>query len=291
MGRVEGLQSDAEGLPAPLRQDRIVALVHAAPGLVRTATLAAHLGTSEVTIRQDLAALDGAGRIRRVHGGALSATADGLANAERPYEETAVEHAAAKAAIGSAAAAMVESGMCVLLDVGTTTAAVAEALIARRDLADLTVVTNSLTNALALERAVPRFTVIVTGGTLRPLQHSLVAPFAGTILPMVHADLAIIGCTGVSARGGVTNVNLPETELKRQLVESARRTVVVADGHKIGRTDVGVICALDAVDRVITADVDQDSLEALRTAGVTVTVAQMAGRRGLDESSESTVFV
>ncbi len=59
----------------------------------------------------------------------------------------------------------------------------ATALVARADLTDVTVVTNSLTTALALEPAVPRFTVVVTGGTLRPLQHSLVAPFMGGVLP------------------------------------------------------------------------------------------------------------
>lgn len=290
MGREWSLQADSDGLPAPLRQARIAAIVDAAPGLVRTAALAERLGMSEVTIRQDLAALDSVGRLRRVHGGAVRTGIDDSASREeRPYEETAVEHARAKAAIGVAAAGLVQSGMCILLDVGTTTAAVADALIARRDLADLTIVTNSLTTALSLERAVPRFTVIVTGGTLRPLQHSLVSPFAGTILPMVHADVAIVGCTGVSVGAGVTNVNLPETELKRQLVESARRTVVVADGHKIGRSDVGVICSLDAIEQVVTADVDQDSVEALRAAGATVTVADMAGAAaddaGLDGSA------
>ena len=72
-------------------------------------------------------------------------------------------------------------GDTVLLDVGTTTTAIARALVARAELREVTVVTNGLTVALVLERASPRISVVVTGGTLRRLQHSLVNPL-GTVL-------------------------------------------------------------------------------------------------------------
>jgi DeoR family transcriptional regulator of aga operon len=257
-------------MPAPLRQDRIVAIVDGAPGLVRTAALAAALGTSEVTVRQDLAVLDREARVRRVHGGAAR---PGVGSPERPFEETAVEHRAAKAAIGRAAAALVRSGECVVLDVGTTPAAVAEALVAREDLVDVTVVTNSLTTALVLERAVPRFTVVVTGGTLRPLQHSLVAPFNGTVLPMIAADVVFLGGTGVDVEHGLTNVNLPETEAKRMLAATARRTVVVVDGSKFGRAHIGVVRGLDDIDVIVTAEAPSELVEHVRAAGVQVVVA------------------
>ncbi|MCS6573799.1 DeoR/GlpR family DNA-binding transcription regulator [Curtobacterium flaccumfaciens pv. flaccumfaciens] len=260
----------AGALPAPLRQDRIVAIVDGAPGMVRTAALAASLGTSEVTVRQDLAVLDQEARIRRVHGGAVRL---GVGSTERPFEETAVEHQVAKAAIGHAAAALVRPGECVVLDVGTTPAAVAEALVARTELTGVTVVTNSLTTALALERAVPRFTVIVTGGTLRPLQHSLVAPFNGAVLPMIAADLVFLGGTGLDVDHGLTNVNLPETEAKRMLATTARRTVVVADGSKFGRAHIGVVRALEDIDVVVTAEADADAVATIRAAGAQVIVA------------------
>ncbi|TSD10276.1 DeoR/GlpR family DNA-binding transcription regulator [Curtobacterium sp. KBS0715] len=260
----------AGALPAPLRQDRIVAIVDGAPGMVRTAALAASLGTSEVTVRQDLAVLDQEARIRRVHGGAVRL---GAGSTERPFEETAVEHQVAKVAIGRAAAALVRPGECVVLDVGTTPAAVAEALVARTELTGVTVVTNSLTTALALERAVPRFTVIVTGGTLRPLQHSLVAPFNGAVLPMIAADLVFLGGTGLDVDHGLTNVNLPETEAKRMLAGTARRTVVVADGSKFGRAHIGVVRALEDIDVVVTAEADAAAVATIRAAGAQVIVA------------------
>jgi DeoR family transcriptional regulator, aga operon transcriptional repressor len=267
---LSGALDQVGALPAPLRQDRIVSLVEGAPGLVRTATLAAALGTSEVTVRQDLTALDQEARIRRVRGGAVRL---GVGSTERPLEETAVEHQVAKAAIGRAAAALVRSGECVVLDVGTTPAAVAAALVARADLVDVTVVTNSLTTALTLEAAVPRFTVVVTGGTLRPLQHSLVAPFNSAVLPMIAADVVFLGGTGLDVEHGLTNVNLPETEAKRMLAATARRTVVVADGSKFGRTHIGVVRPLEDIDVVVTAEVTADAVAPIRAAGVEVVVA------------------
>lgn len=269
-------------MPAPLRQDRIVAIVDGAPGMVRTAALAAALGTSEVTVRQDLAVLDREARLRRVHGGAVRL---GAGSRERPFEETAVEHQVAKAAIGRAAAALVRSGECVLLDVGTTPAAVAEALVARQELVDVTVVTNSLTTALTLERAVPRFTVIVTGGTLRPLQHSLVAPFNNTVLPMIAADVVFLGGTGLDVEHGLTNVNLPETEAKRVLAAAAGRTVVVVDGSKFGRAHVGVVRALADIDVVVTAEALPEHVAQVRAAGIDVVVADDSTASGRNHSA------
>jgi DeoR family transcriptional regulator, aga operon transcriptional repressor len=78
--------------------------------------------------------------------------------------------------------------------------------------------------------------VVVTGGTLRRLQHSLVNPFGTVLLGRLHASIAFIGCNGVDARGGVTNVNLPEAEVKRAMLLAARRPVVVADGSSSARS-------------------------------------------------------
>ncbi|MCJ1714556.1 DeoR/GlpR family DNA-binding transcription regulator [Curtobacterium sp. VKM Ac-2922] len=269
-------------MPAPLRQDRIVRIVDGAPGMVRTAALAAATGTSEVTVRQDLAVLDREGRVRRVHGGAVR---PGAGSPERPFEETAVEQQVAKAAIGRAAAALVRSGECVLLDVGTTPAAVAEALVARHELVDVTVVTNSLTTALTLEPAVPRFTVIVTGGTLRPLQHSLVAPFNDTVLPMIAADVVFLGGTGLDVAHGLTNVNLPETAAKRMLAAAAGRTVVVVDGSKFGRAHVGVVSGLQDIDVIVTAEAPAELVEQVRATGVAVVVADDGTASGRNHSA------
>jgi DeoR family transcriptional regulator of aga operon len=253
-------------LPSSLRRDRIAAVVDS-HGFARTIDLARELGTSEVTVRSDFDALVAAGRLVRVHGGAMSIEQSPV---ERPFEEVETLGADAKRAIGRRAASLVQSGQCVVLDVGTTTTQIAQALLDRVDLTGVTIVTNGLTIALSLERAVPRFTVIVTGGTLRPLQHSLVNPLATTVLEGITADVAFIGCTGVDVRHGVTNVNLPETDLKRLMSKTARRSFVVADGGKIGEAHLGVIGPLDSFDGLITAGADASKVDALRTAGLAV---------------------
>ena len=112
--------------------------------------------------------------------------------------------------------------------------------------------TNGLTLATELEAALDRFTVMLTGGTLRRMQHSLVDPMAGLLLAQVHADLAVIGCNGIDGEAGVTNVNLPEVSMKQRMLASGRRRVVVADGSKLGAVSVAHICPVDHVDLVVT---------------------------------------
>lgn len=257
--------------PAAVRRQGLARLL-SARGFVRVADASLELGVSEVTIRGDLSALAREGRAVRVHGGAMPV--DALVDRESPVESTRDRDAAAKRAIGVVAARLVASGECVYLDAGSTALAVAEALLDRRELHDLIVVTSSLSLALALEPAIPRFEVIVTGGTLRPLQHSLVNPFAAPMLASLRFDLAFIGCNGIHPVHGVTNVNLPEAEVKTLAVRAARRAVLVADGGKLGSTDVAVIGGVGDFERLITSGRAPDgAIDALRAAGLEVVEA------------------
>jgi len=224
-------------LPAAARRALVVERL-ALDGFVSVADLSAELGVSDVTLRSDLDDLARAGILRRVHGGALPTTGSVR---EASVETTAEREADLKKRIGRRAAALVHDGDSILLDVGSTTLAVARALVARSDLTDVVVITNGLSIALALEPAIPRFTVVLTGGTLRPLQHSLVNPMVSNALDGVHVDLAVIGCTGIDDTGRVTNVNLPEAEVKRQMMDAASRRVLVADASKAGRRHLGLV--------------------------------------------------
>lgn len=237
---------------------------------VRVADLAEAFGISDVTVRTDLASLERTHGVRRVRGGVMAPPKD-VTRTERSFEEQAVEHAAEKQAIAEHVAGLVTSGTSVLLDVGTTTAAVARALVARTELDEVTVITNGLNIALELEAAAGRFAIVVTGGTLRRLQHSLVDPLGTELLSQLHADLAVVGCNGVDAEHGVTNINLPEAEIKKVMVGAADRTVVVADGSKLGRVHLGRVATLHDVDTVVTgASAPAHELARLRRAGVDV---------------------
>lgn len=272
----------AESTPAPAAaRRRGLARLLASRGFVRVADASVELGVSEVTIRGDLTALERDGVAVRVHGGAMPV--DALADRESPVESTRDREAEAKRAIGQAAAALVDAGDCVYLDAGSTSLAIADALLARRDLQGLVVVTSALPIAIALESAIPRFEVIVTGGTLRPLQHSLVNPFAAPMLAALRFDLAFIGCNGIHPMHGITNINLPEAEVKTLALRSAKRAVLVADARKLGRVDLAVIAAVDAFDTLVTAGALDDAhaagvLAELEAGGLRVIAAGVTPR-------------
>jgi len=239
---------EAATMPAELRQDRIAEEVEAA-GFVRVTELADRFGVSVVTVRSDLGSLEALGRVRRVRGGAVPA---GVLRPEPPLEQAARENETQKASIAAYAASLVRPGQVVILDVGSTTTAIALELVARRDLRDVTIVTNGLNVALALEPASDRISVLVTGGMVRSLQHSLVNPFAGLILEQISAHVAFIGCNGVDAEHGVTNLNFAEAEVKRAMIDAAREVIVVADSSKIGVAEAARVCLASDVDLVIT---------------------------------------
>lgn len=243
-----------ESLDAEARRAALAGML-AEHGFVAVAEASTRLGVSEVTVRTDLGVLSARGMARRVHGGAVVAGSV----REAPVEATAERDAEFKRAIGVAAAGLVTSGSSVMLDVGSTTHAVATALVARTDLSDIVVITNGLSIALTLEAAIPRFTVIVTGGSLRALQHSLVDALAVDTLRGLHADLAILGCTGV-ADDRVTNVNLPESAVKRAMMTASTSSVLVADTSKFGRRDLSVVAPFAAFGTVVTAGPRADAV-------------------------------
>ena len=253
---------------AEVRQDRMAGII-LDEGFARVTDLAGRFGVSAVTVRADLSALQARARVRRVRGGAVP-----LGERERPFESSQWEAPVQKSSIGLHAAAMIADGDTVILDVGTTTTAIARALVLRTDLRDVTVVTNGLNIALELEPAAPRISVVVTGGTLRPLQHSLVNPLGTVLLERLRASVAFVGCNGVDPEVGVTNVNLPEAEVKRAMLLAARRRAIVADGSKVGAVELAKVCDIEEVHLIITdPSADPEVLTEIAAAGCQVELA------------------
>jgi DeoR family transcriptional regulator of aga operon len=262
-----GANGDGDGLLQ--RRDRMLMLIRGRE-FVRVGELSERFGISEVTVRSDLDALASQGEVHRIRGGVIPRT---LADKERPFEESEGSFADEKLAIGRAAAQLVHDGETLLMDVGTTTAAAARALTARTELSDVVVFTNGVKTGLELEPATPRVTVVILGGTLRPLQHSLVEPMASLVLERIRVHTLILGCNGVDPVGGVTNVNLPEAEVKKRMLQSAARRVVLADGSKLGRVELAHLCPIEDVDLLITgASADRAVVDQLRKRGCEVRI-------------------
>lgn len=258
-------------LPGKLRRREMLAAIEA-QGFVRVSELSKQFGISEVTVRSDLDQLERSNSIERVHGGVLSNSS--VSMKERSFEEVSHEQAGEKAAIGRVAAGMISSGDSIILDVGTTATAVADALVQRKDIEDVIVFTNGITTALKLEPEIPRYTVILMGGVLRPRQHSLVQPMSGEWLERLNANIAFIGCNGIDVDSGVTNVNVPEAHVKQMMVGAARRVVVVADGSKLGKTSLVKFADVDDIDVVVTtSSATDEGIEAIRSANRDVILA------------------
>lgn len=263
-------QLPAEHIPAEMRVVLIQQLLEQR-GFVRVRDLAEHFRVSTVTVRNDLQVLEERQLAFRVHGGAMPFNG---ARGERPFEEVAERQADEKAAIAATAASLVANGETIVVDVGTTAASFAQALVDRADLTELTVITSGIKIALLLEAGHPRFTIVVTGGTLRPKQHSLVEPLATTLFQSLRVDSVFLGCNGVSVDGGVTNINLPEAVVKRAMIDAAARCVVLADSTKLGVRTLAPVCTLDEVDVLVTdGHATEPDLESVRAHGVDVVVA------------------
>jgi DeoR/GlpR family transcriptional regulator of sugar metabolism len=218
-------------------------------GAVKVADLVNSLGVSDMTIRRDIGELAGRGLVDRVHGGA---TAPRMASVHEPgFATKASQQVAAKTAIASAAAEHVPPGSSLGVSAGTTTHLVAAQLL---DIAELTVVTNSLPVAdeLYTHRRVEQ-TVLLTGG-LRTPSDALVGPLTVQALQGIHLDLLILGVHGMDRRAGLTGPNLMETQTNRALIEASRRILVVADHTKWGVVALQTTARLTEVDVLITDD-------------------------------------
>ena len=216
-------------------------------GGVRVVELARDLGVSDMTVRRDLELLANRGLIEKVHGGATSRP--GSALFEPGFAAKSSLQQAEKEAIADAAVALVAPGTAIGISAGTTTYALARRLV---DLADLTVVTNSVPVADVLHRAGRRDqTIILTGGVRTP-SDALVGPFAVAALRTIHLDQVFMGVHGIDPRSGFTTPNVLEADTDRALVASARRLVVVADSSKWGVIGISSIARLDEADTLVT---------------------------------------
>lgn len=238
---------------AQQRQSRIAERVHRT-GAVRVAELVDEFGVSDMTIRRDLETLAERGLVAKVHGGATAV--DFGSTTEPGFAVKKVRQEAEKEAIAAAAAGLVGPGQAVALSAGTTTWTLAHRLT---DIAELTVVTNSVPVADVFYRSGRADqTVILTGGVRTP-SDALVGPFAVASLEKVNVDTVFLGVHGMSARAGFTTPNLLEAETVSTLAAKGRRMVVVADHTKWDVVGIATIAALDDADVIVTDSLLEES--------------------------------
>ena len=250
------------------RHEALVGLVRE-QGRIAVSEVAVRFGVTTETVRRDLAQLERAGLLRRVHGGAVATTA--LALAEPALTDRDVARAEEKDRIAKAAAELVPgTGGSVLLDAGTTTGRLAALLPTDRD---LLAITHAVPLAARLA-GVPGIALQLIGGTVRGSTQAAVGPDTVQALGDLRADVVFVGTNAVLPGYGLTTPNPEEAAVKRALVRAARQVVVLADSTKLGRESLVRFAPLDVVDVLITDDgVSDEDVRALQADGVEVVVA------------------
>ncbi len=209
-------------------------------------TLCRKLKTSRPSIRRDLLKLEQQNIVKRVHGGAVAVRAA----KDQPFNfEIALrQFTAEKSRIAKVAAGLVSDGQTIILDGGSTVAAVARELLGR----SLQVITNSLPIAEILADA-PGVEVTLTGGYLHPRIRVMLGPFCEHMLAAVKADSLIMGIGSVSDIG-LSNNNTLVVGSEKQMIEAANRVIIVADSSKFGRGGMIPLAPLDVVDVIVSDD-------------------------------------
>jgi DeoR/GlpR family transcriptional regulator of sugar metabolism len=247
-------------LPA-LRRQEILRAVQS--GSAHVSDLAERFGVSEMTVRRDLRELADAGKVERVRGGAVHA------GREPPFEETVVERFDAKHRIGAAAAALVEDGQTVMIDIGTTTLQAAYHLHGRA----ITVVTTSLA---VYEELMPDHAIelVLPGGIVRRNYRSLVGVLAEDSLRQLRADVLLLGSSAVDEQLAVWDSTMVEVPIKRAMIAAAERVVLLADAAKFGGRGSVRVCAGDEVDHIVSdRALPAGARAAIAEAGIGVTLA------------------
>ena len=222
------------------RQRRIEALLRE-QGRVEVLELARILQVSEHTVRRDLLALQSQGVLQRTHGGAVTLDTSRLDLAAR-----AAVLPEAKAAIGRAAAALIEPGQTLVLDAGSTPLAMARALTVR----PLSIITSCLDIA-ALFADDPQVSIALTGGTWQRTQRALWGPAAIAMLAQCRADWAVPGACAIHATLGVSAPDEADAATKRAMIACARRTLILGDHSKLQNVAAFRVAAWSQVDTLL----------------------------------------
>jgi DeoR family fructose operon transcriptional repressor len=245
------------------RQQEILRVARS-EGRVDVVALAAEHGVTTETIRRDLTVLERAGHLRRVHGGAIPVERLGF---EPPLATRDSVMTVEKERIAKAALAELPDDGAVLLDAGSTTHRLAEAIPVDRE---LTVVVNSPPLATLLASR-PNISVIMLGGRVRGRTLATVDDWALAPLANLHVDVAFMATNGISVERGLTTPDPAEASMKRAMIASARRTVLLADHTKVGNDYLAKFGTLDDVDLFISdSGLDRGAAEELELTGLRV---------------------
>lgn len=230
-------------------------------------SLAERLNVSDETVRRHVKDLVEQGAVHRVHGGVILAHT----LAEPPFSRRIKERISAKRAIAQAVAELVSDGMTLLIDSGSTTTYVAQALLQKTG---ITVVTNSLEIARALLGRAD-CAVQLAGGALRADIGASAGHEAIELIKEFRADLAILSMGAIDAKDGYMDFDIDEARIARTMIERADRTIVAADAWKFTARARVRVCGFEPVSTLVTDQAPADPLrQRIEAVGTSIVIAQ-----------------
>ena len=216
-----------------------------ARGSVTVEQLADKLGVTLQTVRRDVQQLADAGLLTRFHGGVRvpSSTIENIAHRQRENL-----HSEAKARIARAVATEIPDGCSLILNIGTTTEAVAKALLQHKG---LRVITNNL-NVATILSSNTHCEVIVAGGVVRASDRGIIGEAAVDFMRQFRVDIALIGISGIESDGSLRDYDYREVKVSQAIIASAREVWLAADHSKFNRPAMVEVARLSQLDRLFT---------------------------------------
>jgi len=232
-------------------------------GGVRVSELASRMEVTEETIRRDLLKLEGEGKLKRIHGGAIPIISD---RDPFPYQHRQMEQVDAKRSIARCALHEIEEEDVLFFDGSTTAFQLAKIFPDIR----CTVLTHSepifreLSNRTNVE-------LISTGGVYDRRHASFTGPLAEQMLRSLHISKAIMGCKGLDFRKGFSDASVRHMNLKRSVIHNADKVIVLVDHSKMDVRSRYIFASIADVDMVITnPTITREHEKALSRAGLRV---------------------
>jgi len=231
-------------------------------GTATIESLAERFGVTLQTVRRDVKLLSDAGLLARFHGGVRlpASTTENIA-----YRQRQQLNEDAKRAIARAVAAQVPEGCSLILNIGTTTEAIARELLAHRG---LRVITNNL-NVAAILSDNPDCEVIVAGGLVRGRDRGIIGEATVEFIGQFRVDIGLIGISGIEADGTLRDFDYREVKVAQAIMRASRQVWLAADHSKFNRPAMVEVGRLDQVDRLYTdAEPPEAFVPLLQAAGV-----------------------
>lgn len=251
------------------RKHRILNLLRL-NNIVKVAELSELFETSEVTVRKDLQDLENEGKLKRIHGGAITDLDTGFEPAMDILEKKHVEE---KKKIAQKALEYISDNDAIILDGSSTVKELAK-LIASSNLRGVTIVTTSMRSAEIL-LSNDNIEVIIIGGKIRKNTFSIVGPIAERNINNLKFDKAFLGTNGIDIEYGFSTPTFAVSEVKKAIIKSAKQSFVLSDRSKINKTTLGKICDISEVDYLIIDDgISGSYVNCLKETGIQVVIAK-----------------